>query len=247
MNIVICDDERKVIQDVGEICRSYFGNEIYIYGFYNAESLLRKIAEINDVIDLFILDIEMPGKDGLWLKQELERYHYGSSILYLTSHDELVHEAFGRYVIGFVDKVKFYKQPDLLIEKLKIFKQSEEQKETIGIKDELGSFCIYKDQIVKITSEHVYSYLEYTTGRMEKGRLITEKQLIRKTLKDWEKELGDNFLRPSKQMIINMDYIQRFDKIIILKDGTELSIPRTNYGKCHDRYFDYCGKKMKWR
>lgn len=65
MNIVICDDERKVIQDVGEICRSYFGNEIYIYGFYNAESLLRKIAEINDVIDLFILDIEMPGKDGL--------------------------------------------------------------------------------------------------------------------------------------------------------------------------------------
>lgn len=85
MNIVICDDERKVIQDVGEICRSYFGNEIYIYGFYNAESLLRKIAEINDVIDLFILDIEMPGKDGLWLKQELERYHYGSSILYLTS------------------------------------------------------------------------------------------------------------------------------------------------------------------
>ena len=120
MNIVICDDERKVIQDVGEICRSYFGNEIYIYGFYNAESLLRKIAEINDVIDLFILDIEMPGKDGLWLKQELERYHYGSSILYLTSHDELVHEAFGRYVIGFVDKVKFYKQPDLLIEKLKM-------------------------------------------------------------------------------------------------------------------------------
>lgn len=165
----------------------------------------------------------------------------------LTSHDELVHEAFGRYVIGFVDKVKFYKQPDLLIEKLKIFKQLEEQKQTIVIKDELGSFCIYKDQIVKITSEHVYSYLEYTTGRMEKGRLITEKQLIRKTLKDWEKELGDNFLRPSKQMIINMDYIQRFDKIIILKDGTELSIPRTNYGKCHDRYFDYCGKKMKWK
>ncbi len=62
MNIVICDDERKVIQDVGEIVDPILKMKSIFMGFYNAESLLRKIAEINDVIDLFILDIEMPGK-----------------------------------------------------------------------------------------------------------------------------------------------------------------------------------------
>ena len=66
--------------------------------------LLKNLDKIEGDIDLFILDIEMPGRDGLWLRKELERYRYGSSIIYLTSHDELVQEAFGRYVIGLLIK-----------------------------------------------------------------------------------------------------------------------------------------------
>ena len=119
MNIVICDDERKVIEDVGSICREYLSPDVKLYGFRSAESLLKNLDKIEGDIDLFILDIEMPGRDGLWLRKELERYRYGSSIIYLTSHDELVQEAFGRYVIGFVDKVSFLNDKNKLVDKLK--------------------------------------------------------------------------------------------------------------------------------
>lgn len=159
MNIVICDDERKVIEDVGSICREYLSPDVKLYGFRSAESLLKNLDKIEGDIDLFILDIEMPGRDGLWLRKELERYRYGSSIIYLTSHDELVQEAFGRYVIGFVDKISFMKNNNKLIEKLRLFEEEMSNREVLHIKSDQGNLYIHKDRIVMITAEHMYIHI----------------------------------------------------------------------------------------
>lgn len=212
MNIVICDDERKVIEDVGSICREYLSPDVKLYGFRSAESLLKNLDKIDGDIDLFILDIEMPGRDGLWLRKELERYRYGSSIIYLTSHDELVQEAFGRYVIGFVDKVSFLNDKNKLVDKLKLFEQETKADETIRVKYDQKVLFIQKRKIILIEAEHVYSNLEYVIDEKINGSFVTERKLIRKSLKEWEDELGNNFIRISKRYIINLDYVQRINQ-----------------------------------
>lgn len=226
MNIVICDDERKVIEDVGSICREYLSPDVKLYGFRSAESLLKNLDKIDGDIDLFILDIEMPGRDGLWLRKELERYRYGSSIIYLTSHDELVQEAFGRYVIGFVDKVSFLNDKNKLVDKLKLFEQETKADETIRVKYDQKVLFIQKRKIILIEAEHVYSNLEYVIDEKINGSFVTERKLIRKSLKEWEDELGNNFIRISKRYIINLDYVQRINQDIVLKNGKELKIPK---------------------
>lgn len=246
MNIVICDDERKVIEDVGSICREYLSPDVKLYGFRSAESLLKNLDKIEGDIDLFILDIEMPGRDGLWLRKKLERYRYGSSIIYLTSHDELVQEAFGRYVIGFVDKVSFLNDKNSLIEKLKLFEQETKADETIRVKYDQKVLFIQKRKIILIEAEHVYSNLEYVIDEKINGSFVTERKLIRKSLKEWEDELGNNFIRISKRYIINLDYVQRINQDIVLKNGKELKIPKVNQKKCRDSYYNYCNRKMKW-
>lgn len=246
MNIVICDDERKVIEDVGSICRECLSPDVKLYGFRSAESLLKNLDKIEGDIDLFILDIEMPGRDGLWLRKELERYRYGSSIIYLTSHDELVQEAFGRYVIGFVDKVSFLNDKNSLIEKLKLFEQETKADETIRVKYDQKVLFIQKRKIILIEAEHVYSNLEYVIDEKINGSFVTERKLIRKSLKEWEDELGNNFIRISKRYIINLDYVQRINQDIVLKNGKELKIPKVNQKKCRDSYCNYCNRKMKW-
>ena len=246
MNIVICDDERKVIEDVGSICRECLSPDVKLYGFRSAESLLKNLDKIDGDIDLFILDIEMPGRDGLWLRKELERYRYGSSIIYLTSHDELVQEAFGRYVIGFVDKVSFLNDKNSLIEKLKHFEQETKADETIRVKYDQKVLFIQKRKIILIEAEHVYSNLEYVIDEKINGSFVTERKLIRKSLKEWEDELGNNFIRISKRYIINLDYVQRINQDIVLKNGKELKIPKVNQKKCRDSYYNYCNRKMKW-
>ena len=209
MNIVICDDERKVIEEVGAICRECLSQNVKIYGFQSAESLLKKLDKIDGDIDLFILDIEMPGRDGLWLRKELERYRYGSSIIYLTSHDELVQEAFGRYVIGFVDKVSFLHDKNRLIEKLKLFEQEVNNQEVFCIKSDQGDIYVRKDKIVAIEAEHVYTYLEFIIMENAAGIIKTNKILIRKSLKDWKNELNTDYLKISKSAIVNMNYIKK--------------------------------------
>lgn len=246
MNIVICDDERKVIEDVGSICRECLSPDVKLYGFQSAESLLKNLDKIEGDIDLFILDIEMPGRDGLWLRKELERYRYGSSIIYLTSHDELVQEAFGRYVIGFVDKVSFLNDKNKLVDKLKLFEQETKADETIRVKYDQKVLFIQKRKIILIEAEHVYSNLEYVIDEKINGSFVTERKLIRKSLKEWEDELGNNFIRISKRYIINLDYVQRINQDIVLKNGKELKIPKVNQKKCRDSYYNYCNRKMKW-
>lgn len=246
MNIIICDDERKVIEDVGSICREYLSPDVKLYGFRSAESLLKNLDKIDGDIDLFILDIEMPGRDGLWLRKELERYRYGSSIIYLTSHDELVQEAFGRYVIGFVDKVSFLNDKNKLVDKLKLFEQETKADETIRVKYDQKVLFIQKRKIILIEAEHVYSNLEYVIDEKINGSFVTERKLIRKSLKEWEDELGNNFIRISKRYIINLDYVQRINQDIVLKNGKELKIPKVNQKKCRDSYYNYCNRKMKW-
>lgn len=246
MNIVICDDERKVIEDVGSVCRECLSPDVKLYGFRSAESLLKNLDKIDGDIDLFILDIEMPGRDGLWLRKELERYRYGSSIIYLTSHDELVQEAFGRYVIGFVDKVSFLNDKNKLVDKLKLFEQETKADETIRVKYDQKVLFIQKRKIILIEAEHVYSNLEYVIDEKINGSFVTERKLIRKPLKEWEDELGNNFIRISKRYIINLDYVQRINQDIVLKNGKELKIPKVNQKKCRDSYYNYCNRKMKW-
>ena len=246
MNIVICDDERKVIEDVGSVCRECLSPDVKLYGFRSAESLLKNLDKIDGDIDLFILDIEMPGRDGLWFRKELERYRYGSSIIYLTSHDELVQEAFGRYVIGFVDKVSFLNDKNKLVDKLKLFEQETKADETIRVKYDQKVLFIQKRKIILIEAEHVYSNLEYVIDEKINGSFVTERKLIRKSLKEWEDELGNNFIRISKRYIINLDYVQRINQDIVLKNGKELKIPKVNQKKCRDSYYNYCNRKMKW-
>lgn len=247
MNIVICDDERKVIEDVGSICRECLSPDVKLYGFQSAESLLKNLDKIEGDIDLFILDIEMPGRDGLWLRKELERYRYGSSIIYLTSHDELVQEAFGRYVIGFVDKISFMKNNNKLIEKSRLFEEEMSNREVLHIKSDQGNLYIHKDRIVMITAEHVYSYIEYMVDEKINGIGVLERSLVRKSLKDWESELGGNFLRISKSNIINMEYIQNCNKNIELHDGRIIKIPKMNQLRCQESYYKFCDRRMKWK
>lgn len=65
MNIVICDDDDKVIKNVANVCRNVLSVKSKISAFRSAESLIQNLTNDEELVDLFILDIEMPGKNGL--------------------------------------------------------------------------------------------------------------------------------------------------------------------------------------
>ena len=107
VNVLVCDDQPEVVEQTKELLLRYedqFGHAMCILGVTSYDE-----AESFDA-DLLFLDIEMPGKSGLVIRDELEKKNADSLIIFVTSHSETVWEAFGRNVIGFFEKPMDYER-----------------------------------------------------------------------------------------------------------------------------------------
>ena len=54
MNIVICDDDDKVIKNVANVCRNVLSVKSKISAFRSAESLIQNLTNDEELVDLFI-------------------------------------------------------------------------------------------------------------------------------------------------------------------------------------------------
>ena len=104
MRIGICDDEETARTAVKTSCLKYGLAEEDIFLFSHGKEVLDHPGGI----DLLFLDIEMPGLSGLEVKEFLEYGHSPFFIVFCTSHVEAMPEAFGKNVIGFLQKPPMY-------------------------------------------------------------------------------------------------------------------------------------------
>ena len=89
IHVVVVDDERDIRETVAE----YLDMNGYKVSKADGGPALRKLAE-QDRIDLAILDVTMPGEDGLSLARWL-REHSGPGVIMLTARDSVVDRVVG--------------------------------------------------------------------------------------------------------------------------------------------------------
>lgn len=88
MRAIIIDDERLARQELKNLLSIYKDIEI-IAECNNAQSAKEKIAELNP--DVIFLDMQMPGKTGLELIEEVSAL---PDVVFVTAHDEYAIKAF---------------------------------------------------------------------------------------------------------------------------------------------------------
>ena len=88
-HIVVCDDEPDIRDTVGE----YLASHGYVVTQAEAGPVLREIVA-SQPVDVVILDIRMPGEDGLSLARHL-REHSDVAIIMLTGSAEIVDRVVG--------------------------------------------------------------------------------------------------------------------------------------------------------
>ncbi len=159
-------------------------------------------------LEILILDIEMPEMGGIEVKNRLQRLKRDVIIIYVTSHDEMMREAFGLNVLGFVKKE--YMQRDLPVM-------------LISALEMVGNFVILRDdidsrEIAYIHTEQVYCRLFLIDG--------TEK-VLRASLKELESKLADvGFIRAHRSYLVNLQYVEGIDDsmVCILKRKIPISV-----------------------
>lgn len=88
-HIVVCDDEA----DIRETFREYLALQGYRVSAADGGGALRRLLE-TEAIDLVILDLSMPGEDGLSLARFL-RERYAAGLLMVTASGEVVDRIVG--------------------------------------------------------------------------------------------------------------------------------------------------------
>jgi two-component system LytT family response regulator len=233
MKAIIIDDERLARQELKNLLAVHKEVEV-IAECTDALQAKEKIAELKP--DLIFCDINMPGKSGLELAEEIS----GTiDVVFVTAHDEHAIKAFEINAFDYLLKPV---QPERLadtIKKLSVKETASRQdnnsplteKDMVFIKDGEKCWFVRLSDIRLFESEGNYVRVYFENFR----------PLILRSLNSLETRLNEKqFFRASRKHMINMSYIASVETWfngglnVKLKDGKEIEISRRQAVKLKD-------------
>ncbi|WP_416325418.1 LytR/AlgR family response regulator transcription factor [[Eubacterium] hominis] len=194
MRIAIVDDEKFYLERIRSIVEQTLPE--YETKCYQDVSDFIKEA---DEFAIVLLDIAMPGEDGIELAKKLRQK--GCVIIFVTSMKERMQEAFGKHVEGFVLKEDLM---DQLPKVLEIVDESLYIDHNFIYKDDLGrenKLAISSIYYLEVYRKDVYVY--------KKDEKI---HLPNMTLKECYNQLDRNFVYASRHMIVNVAHMVHLNK-----------------------------------
>lgn len=215
MLIGICDDSQKDAELIQDYCIDFLKDNKIDYSFllFTSGEELLCYQNANGIIDLLFLDIEMGSINGIQVKEKLEFKNSVRKIIFVTSHDQMMSEAFGMDVMGFIQKPIQRKDFDYYLSKFCNYYQ---QSRIINVN---ASESVLTENILYLEGDRSYSKF-YTKTRV----FVSSNNLLY-----WENNLKTKYMvRVHKSYIVNLNHINRIkDRSIILlaDDHSSILIP----------------------
>lgn len=233
MNIGICDDQQIYRKELENYCKQYFNSRNMKYNLYEYCSGEEFAASNNDELDILLLDIEMDELDGIHLKDSLQRQKKNIKIFFVSSHEEMLPEAFGREVYGFLQKPVAYEKFAM---KMDIMVADIEDQEQFVLVEENG-------KIKKIFIQDIFYIKAHGKYTEIYGRDNDEYIFSSKSMQEWTEKLQMfDFGQCHRSYLVNYFNIRKIQNEILLQDGTSIPISRRKKSEIETEY-----KKFVWR
>ena len=225
--IALCDDEIDESLQLQKYIFDYSAKHDYDVSFeifISGDELLKSNCDF----DLFFVDYQMPGINGIELTRKLkEEKHTAAEVIFLTAYSTFIsNEGYEVGVFRMLSKPvnlqKLYEALDSIFEPISSAKP-------IKLKREGYTHIVYQRDIAYIEASEKQSVL------CVKNELKT----FNKLLKEIEAELSpDLFFRVGKSFIVNFKYIESYNsKYVIMKNGCKIPIGK-EYAKDFQAAFD---------
>jgi DNA-binding LytR/AlgR family response regulator len=223
LRIAICDDvekERKFFYDMCKFVKERIGIEIRLKEYISGDSLLYDFEDLRLLhsVDIILLDIKMPGKDGIQVASILREKGYQGSIIFITNSKDKWRGAFDVNAFNYIVK----DEENVKERFFSIFMKAHEQ--ALGRRDETLLFSsigeVRKVRIssishFKITDHLVTVYYGNETFEFTSSLSKIEEQLFE----------NEDFYRISRNCIVSISHIYRIeDKKVTMLTGEEIPI-----------------------
>lgn len=240
LRIAFCDDEAAELQQLEELLEEYAaarGQELAHTSYQSPVELMADI-EKGTRFDIMLLDILMPGEDGIAAAREIRQHDTNVKIIFLTTSSEFAVESYAvdawYYQLKPIQSEDFFRLMDSACAAC-----NKERTHSLIIRSKSG--------IVRVALEELV-YCEVM------GRTLTFHMSDGVVLESMGRldDLCDQlvgypcFLRPHRSFLINMEYIASIAvRSITMQDGAEVPVPHGKYSELKNRYLSYIFDRKK--
>ena len=235
MKALIVDDERLARTELKRLLTPF--KDIKVVGeAVNAEDALEKIQQFKP--DLLFLDIQMPGKTGFEMLEELDSV---PTVIFTTAYDEYALKAFEYnaldYLLKPIEPKRLEETVNKLVEKKRkkiardLDKEILLETDQVFVKD--GERCWF----VKLENVRLFE----SEGNYVRIYFAENKPLILRTLNYLDERLDNKtFFRANRKHIVNLKWIDSIEPwlngglLVKLKDGQKIEVSRRQAIKFKD-------------
>lgn len=199
LRCLLLDDELPGLAYLRTLCGQIPYVEV-VKAYNNPEKFLAERDTLE--FDLCILDIEMPGYNGLEIASRLQ----GKSVIFITAYKEYAAEAFDLEAIDYIRKPIQKERFEKAISKAyQLLKERSTERKFVSLNTSKGKALIYFDQILYITTAD--------TDKRDKQIVLEQENLVLKNI-SFEKLLAmlppEEFCQVNKKEIIALRTVQFF-------------------------------------
>ena len=202
MQVLIVDDEQLARQRIRHMLEDIAGFAC-IGEAANGEQALQQIESLKP--DIVLLDIRMPGMDGMQVAENIQARGYSCKVVFTTAYSDYAIDAFEvnaqGYLLKPVNKDKLAKVLNGLRQEA-LGDDDQEQRHHLSASSRGSIELIPIENVRVLMAEHKYVTVYHTQGE----------SILDDSLKSLETEFSKYFIRVHRNALVSIAHIESLDK-----------------------------------
>lgn len=221
LRVAVCDDDitaRDMIAASLKGILAQHGEDSAVEVYGSADALGADLH--SKVFDLLLLDIDMPGTDGITFAEALRAAENSIDIIYISNREDRVFDSLRSSPVGFIRKSRFLQDTSEIMDLYLKKRAARARHPKLLVHTQDGMESLLLEQIM------------YIEGMGKHQNIVTQGSdqptQVRRSMQELETELSPRgFLRIHKGYLVNYQFIRRIDESeLVLTTGLHLPIAR---------------------
>lgn len=231
LHIAVCDDDITARDMIAGSLKGVFAQhgvdaELEVYG--SADALGADLS--SKAFDLLLLDIDMPGTDGITFAEHLRAENNSIEIIYISNREDRVFDSLRSMPCGFIRKSRFLQDTAEIVELYLKKRAAHSRHPRLVLHTQNGMESVQLEQIVYVEGVGKYQNILLRDSAVPLQ--------VRRSMQELESELSSyGFLRVHKGYLVNYRFIRRIDEAdLLLTTGQTLPIARRKLGEIKEQF-----------
>lgn len=211
MHVLVVDDEVLARQRSMRMIENIEGYDV-VGEATNGEEALKAVQALDP--DIVLLDIRMPGEDGLATARRIAQLSDPPAVIFCTAFNEYAVEAFDTLAVGYLLKPLRKEQLQAALDKASRLNKlqkaalgqdgsASERRKNIAAKTRRGVELVPIDDVYCFVADQKYVTIMHANGET----------LIDDTLKELEKEFERQFVRVHRNALVAVGEIEKLERM----------------------------------